>query len=99
MRLPKVPMRASQWPACPETPRKRERPREKALLRRRTHATISSCGSQIRRVGTSAHRACFPAQILVISHSTPPYWRGSLAHCHPGAKPEGSPSKAAACLR
>lgn len=38
----KEPMRASQRPSCPDTPRNGERPREKALLRRRTYATISS---------------------------------------------------------
>ena len=43
LRSPKVPILASQCPACPETPLKRDLPREKALLRRLTHATISSC--------------------------------------------------------
>ena len=43
LRSPKVPILASQCPACPDTPLKRDLPRENALLRRRTHATISSC--------------------------------------------------------
>ncbi len=45
-RPPKVPMRASQRPLWPETPRYRDLPRVNALLLRRTYATISSCNHE-----------------------------------------------------
>lgn len=43
LRPEKVPMRVSQRPSRPDTPRKRDLPREKALLRRRTYDITSSC--------------------------------------------------------
>jgi len=42
LRPPKVPMRASHRPLWPDTPRYRDLPRVKALLLRRTYATMFS---------------------------------------------------------
>ena len=46
LRPEKVPMRVSQRPSRPDTPRKRDLPRKNALLRRRTYDITSSCMPQ-----------------------------------------------------
>jgi hypothetical protein len=60
LRPPKVPMRASQRPLWPDTPRYRDLPRVKALLLRRTYATMLSCRPALQKLvdgGLDYHRA------------------------------------------